>query len=365
MYRALPTTRYQGSKRKLVQWIHSCLGDRPIPSLLDVMGGSGTVGYYFKAYGARVFSNDYLVSNYMTALALIENDDTILTDDDLAFLLSSPSQTPGYQFVQENFGGLYYLDDENRWIDERICRIDQLSDHYSEQTLQRKRALAFHNLCQAALMKRPFNLFHRKNLNLRTARVQRKFGNKTTWDTPFPVLFLRLSQQTNHAVFCNGLDNIAYNELAELVEVAASPSVVYLDPPYFGSDRDRAQSDYRFLYHFLEGLTQYQRWPEFIDKSDVRLTLQRNYNELSPYIVPSQRLSEVLLSQFRSILSRWPNSTLVLSYKSPGVPSKDELVALMGELRSRIQVHQRSYTYALNKKNGHPHENIELLIIGD
>ena len=57
--------------------------------------------------------------------------------------------------------------------------------------------LARHALNQACLMKRPFNLFHRKNLYIRTANVERQFGNKTTWETPFPTLFTRLVKEAN------------------------------------------------------------------------------------------------------------------------------------------------------------------------
>ena len=42
------------------------------------------------------------------------------------------------------------------------------------------RAIAFHALCQACIVKRPYNLFHRKNLNIRTCRRhdERSDGNR-------------------------------------------------------------------------------------------------------------------------------------------------------------------------------------------
>jgi adenine-specific DNA-methyltransferase len=60
-------------------------------------------------------------------------------------------------------------------------------------------------------VKRPFNLFHRKNLYLRFANVERSFGNKASWDTPFPVLFRKFVNEVNALVYDNGLDNRALN----------------------------------------------------------------------------------------------------------------------------------------------------------
>jgi hypothetical protein len=51
--------------------------------------------------------------------------------------------------------------------------IGELNNEY-------KRAIAYSALCQACLAKRPYNLFHRANLYMRTQDVERSFGNKTT-----------------------------------------------------------------------------------------------------------------------------------------------------------------------------------------
>ena len=360
-----PRTRYQGSKRKLLAWIDACIGDRPVSSAIDLMSGTSSVAYHFKAKGWKVGVNDYLRCNYLTAVAFIENAATTLSDADVEFLLSEPPDDADYRFIRNTFQGYFFTQPENTWVDRRIARIEQLGGLYGASSLKYKRALAFHALSQAALMKRPFNLFHRRNLNLRTRQAERSFGNKTTWDTPFHVLFRRLCSEGNEAVFSNGMRNRAYNYPAEDLRVRSDFDLVYLDPPYFAEGRERARSDYRLLYHFIEGMARYPDWPDLIDRQDSRLALHRTHNGTGPFGCTVAEQNDVLLQWLRAILARWRNSILVLSYKAPGIPSARSLRQLMLEYKSKVTVHRKAYTYALSKRNGVPRENIELLLIGE
>ncbi len=58
-----------------------------------------------------------------------------------------------------------------------------------------KKAMFLWALFQSCISKRPYNLFHRKNLYVRTADVKRNFGNKTTWDKPFESISISLSKK--------------------------------------------------------------------------------------------------------------------------------------------------------------------------
>lgn len=51
----LPTTRYQGSKSKIVEWIWESIQDIEFESALDVFGGTGIVGYLLKMKGKQVY----------------------------------------------------------------------------------------------------------------------------------------------------------------------------------------------------------------------------------------------------------------------------------------------------------------------
>jgi adenine-specific DNA-methyltransferase len=59
-----PTTRYQGSKHKLTNWIKEKTQYLDFDSVLDGFGGTGSVSFLFKSMGKKVIYNDYLKFNY-------------------------------------------------------------------------------------------------------------------------------------------------------------------------------------------------------------------------------------------------------------------------------------------------------------
>lgn len=73
-----PTTRYQGSKRQMTEWIWENVSEFTFDSVLDVFGGTAVVSHLFKRKGKSVTYNDYLAFNHTIGLAL----DTFLTQDD-------------------------------------------------------------------------------------------------------------------------------------------------------------------------------------------------------------------------------------------------------------------------------------------
>jgi hypothetical protein len=156
------------------------------------------------AFQQQVTYNDILKFNWYIGLALIENDNVTLTESDIDLLLTTHDGIIYPTFVYDTFKDIYFTDDENRWIDMVVTNINLLDDIY-------KKALALFALFQSCIIKRPFNLFHRKNLYLRFSDVERNFGNKATWDTPFEVHFRKFVDETNQAVFSNGQYNRALN----------------------------------------------------------------------------------------------------------------------------------------------------------
>lgn len=57
----LPSTRYQGSKAKLMPWMWEHLKRLDFTTALDAFGGSGVVSYWLKRQGKQVTYNDYLL----------------------------------------------------------------------------------------------------------------------------------------------------------------------------------------------------------------------------------------------------------------------------------------------------------------
>ena len=108
-----PSTRYQGSKSKLVDWIWEQIADLDFVTCLDAFGGTGAVAYKLKQARKRVTYNDVLRFNYYFGLALVENDHVRLTSEEVDWLLQEHPHTTYPRFVQDTFRDIYYTDDEN------------------------------------------------------------------------------------------------------------------------------------------------------------------------------------------------------------------------------------------------------------
>jgi len=336
-----PSTRYQGSKAKLADWIWEQIAALDFDTCLDAFGGTGAVAYRLKMEGKEVTYNDILCFNYYIGRALIENNRVRLSPEEVSGLLRRHPEVQYPRFVQETFAGIYYTDEENAWIDQTITNIRRLADPY-------RFALAFFALCQACLIKRPFNLFHRKNLHLRFAEVERTFGNKASWDRPFEEWFCIFVDEANRAVFDNGRENRAFN--CDACDVSGEYDLVYIDPPYIS--RRGVAVDYRHFYHFLEGLAMYDRWGEHIDRRRKHRPLKFQPNEWTD--------KTKIYQAFDRIFERYRRSILVVSYRSDGIPAVSELVSLLRRHKPHVRIESFRYKYALSTNS----EAREILLIG-
>ena len=336
-----PTTRYQGSKRKLVDWIWANLSALPFETVLDVFGGTGAVSYMFKAAGKTVTYNDYLKFNANIGLALIQNSQVVLTSEDLQAVLNITDKEADYpNFIGTNFDNIYYTAEENCWLDKIVYNIQhELKDPY-------KQSLARFALFQACLAKRPYNLFHRANLYMREAEVTRSFGNKTTWDTPFEKHFRHFAEEANRAVFDNGKTHQVLSE--EALQTPTGADLVYLDPPYLNSKG--VGVDYHEFYHFLEGLMNYEGWASEIDYQSRNHRLKARTN--------SWNKAETILEAFEALVERHKHSILVVSYRDDGIPGKKQLVKLLKQYKTNVYEVEQSQKYVLANKHSH-----ELLLI--
>ncbi|MDX1991784.1 MAG: DNA adenine methylase [bacterium] len=337
-----PSTRYQGSKAKLTDWIWEQIKDLAFKSALDAFGGTGAVAYRLKQEGKQVFYNDVLRFNALIGKALIENQSTRLDSATVEDLLNQHEGITYPDFIQRTFPDIYYTDAENAWIDQTITNIYRLE--HPEQF-----ALAVFALCQACIIKRPYNLFHRKNLYVRLAEVERSFGNKTTWDKPFETWFRFFVDEANQAVFDNGQQNRSYN--MDALDFPESVDLIYIDPPYIS--RQGVAVDYRDFYHFLEGLTFYSDWEAQVDFASKHRRLLR---QQSPWTDKNQ-----IADAFDRLFARFRESIIVVSYRSDGIPGESALVHLLEKYKSHVRVVPYGhYKYVLSKNA----RSGELLLIG-
>lgn len=350
-----PTTRYQGSKRKILPWIYDCIKDLEFDTVLDAFGGSGMVSYLFKKMGKSVTFNDILRFNHIIGESIISNNEFRLTDSDVLYVLSKKTKTK--TFISDNFQGIYYLEDENIWIDTVIHNIENFCKKYTGDELKYKKAIAYNALFQSCLTKRPYNLFHRKNLEMRTRDIHRNFGNKTTWETPFQNHFKKFVSEINQSI-CNteapcysmNKDVFAINNL--------NYDLIYIDSPYIKKDEGQNESsDYLKCYHFLEGISKYENWNNLIDNTTINKRIKKD-------IMPNYFIPKEALNTFERLISKFQNSIIVISYKYGGTPSIEELTEMLHKYKQQIRIHDKHYKYALNKQNGDAVLNREYILIG-
>jgi len=338
-----PKTRYQGSKYKLLEWIWQHISDLHFNTVLDAFGGSGCVSHFLKARGKSVTYNDILLSNYIIGQAIVANDSDTLSQSDVSFLVSRHENQKYSDFIAKNFHDIYFTDAENVWLDTIAQNIPKLRN-------RNRKALAYYALFQSAISKRPYNLFHRKNLYMRTSKVKRSFGNKATWDKPFEKHFRHFVQEANAAVFSNGRPCRVLN--FDALAVPGEYDLVYIDTPYI--NRKGTGVDYYGFYHFLEGLAGYKSWEQKIDHGSKH---KRMKPVKSVWTSPKE-----IHDAFRDLFKRFKHSKLVVSYRSDGIPSLQELVEIMRQFKQDVSVFEMdgNYKYVLSTN----HKSTEVLIIG-
>lgn len=337
-----PSTRFQGSKLKIVDWIWGAIKDSDFETALDAFGGTGSVGYMLKCKGKQVTYNDILKFNWYIGTALIENSEVRLSEEDVRFILGRHKGVHYPTFVSETFKDIYFTEEENRWIEQAVTNINMLDNPY-------KKALAYFALCQACIIKRPFNLFHRKNLYIRFSDVERNFGNKTTWDTPFETHFRQFVDEANQAVFSNGNCNQALNQ--DVFAVDGDFELVYIDTPYISQKGTGV--DYLGFYHFLEGLVNYAQWPTMIDYK----TRHRRLSATDSVWTDKDRI----IPAFDRLFEKFKQSIIVVSYRSDGIPSIGQLISLLKKHKTKVkELRRKSYKYVLSTNHSE-----EVLIIGE
>ena len=104
-----------GSKHRLLPWLEGVLGELEFDTALDAFSGSGCVAYLLKTMGKEVRANDFLQFACDLTRATVANSHATLGDDDLA-AVREPAPG-GARFIEETFRGIFFADEDNRFLD--------------------------------------------------------------------------------------------------------------------------------------------------------------------------------------------------------------------------------------------------------
>ena len=334
---AYPSTRFMGSKSKLLSEIWAVASQFDVDTVVDLFSGSGIVGYMFKAQGKTVISNDYMAMSATFTKAMVENNTVRLSMDEARALLVPNAESD--HFVSETFKDLYYTDDENELIDTLRANITAIKDPY-------KHAIAMTALIRACIKKRPRGIF--------TYTGQRYNDGRKDLQKTFTQQFLEAVEAVNAAVFDNGKKNIAKRGDAMDLKVE-QPDLVYIDPPYYSPLSD---NEYVRRYHFVEGLAR--------DWKGVEIQEHTQTKKFKSYPTPfSTRMGAA--DAFDRLFKKYANSILIVSYSSNSLPTQDEMVAIMAKYKTHVEVIPVDYKYSFgNQADAKTHRNTvqEYLFVG-
>jgi DNA adenine methylase len=316
-----PNTRYMGSKQKLVPTIAQIISQLSPGTALDAFAGSGCIAYLLKEMGVQVTSNDFLKFSYHIANASIANSQTKLTDKDIDFLINTKGTQ--HTFIQDKFKGLYFSDDDNEFLDNLWWNIQDLRDEY-------KKSLAFAAISRACIKRRPRGMFAYTGFRYDDGRKDLTLTLKEH--------FVKAAVEWNDVVQDNGKKCSASNkDVFELED--KDYDLVYIDPPYVSNHSD---NDYTRRYHFVEGFITYWQDVEIQEHTKTKKIKSK----------PTRFSSKTTINAaFDELFGKFPNSTLLVSYSSNSIPTKEEMILLLKKHKSHVELIEVDYKYSFGTHN--------------
>lgn len=317
-----PDTRFMGSKRKLLPHIAKVVKGRGYKTALDAFSGSGCVGYLFKELGINTTTNDFLKFAYDMAHGAIENSHVTLSDDDVAMLLRKNRKRG--TFIQDTFADRYFSREDNEFLDNLVANIKLLPDSYS-------RSLALAAAHRSCLKRRARGVFTYIGTRYEDGRGDLKMSLKEH--------FIRAVGEWNASVFDNGTVNHALN--MDVYDLPAGDyDLVYIDPPYLSPMSD---NDYTRRYHFVEGLASYWQGLSIQEHTKTKKIVSKK----TPF-----SSKNTIDDAFDRVFKKFSDSDILLSYSSTGIPSKENLVAMLKKYKKHVNVIEIDHQYSFGT-HGH------------
>lgn len=333
-----PSTRYMGSKEKLLEYICGIASNFEYDSVLDLFSGSGAVSYMFKTLGKQVFSNDYMTFSSNMTKAMVENCNVRVETTDIKIILNTVPHKKD-TFVMDTFQGLYFSNEDNEFIDLIRSNLKLISNEY-------KRSIILAALTRACLKKRPRGIFtytgHRYDDGRRDLRLSLK------------TQFLEALEQINLSVFDNNKKNKSFNQ--DALDLKCEADLIYIDPPYYSPLSD---NEYVRRYHFVEGLAR--------DWDNVEMQWSTKTKKFKNYPTPFSTKNGTYAA-FEQLFSHYKGKIVIVSYSSNSLPTKEELVEMMSKYFVNVKVIEVDYKYSFgnhrHKVGNNKNDVFEYLFVG-
>lgn len=298
--------KYIGNKTRLLDFINESIIKAKLPQngiFIDIFGGTGSVGKYFKNKKYKVIANDFMTYSYIAQYVLIKINqipsfNKISKNGISGVLQELNSISPKNGYVFNNFAPSgkekrqYFSDDNARKIDAIRDRIEKWRN--DKLLSDDEYYILVYSLIDAADF---------------VANISGTYGAylKIWRSMALKKLELKIPDITN-----NKLKNEVFQEDANLLIKKISGDILYLDPPY--NERQYASN-----FHLLETLAVW-------DKQDlVGKTGQRDYSKKkSAY---SQKVNSI--KAFEDLIINANTRYIILSYNNEGIIPRDEILRIL------------------------------------
>lgn len=327
-----PKINYIGNKEKIASWICDQLPS-DVETVADVFSGGCSFSYEAKKRGLAVIANDILKINHQLALALIENNDVVLSDDDVDLIFSGSLKNG---FMTEHYSDVFFFEQECQELDSYRQNIEKLDNPY-------KKALAFALIRRAMIRKMPYSRFTIPWEKVKQLRDEEysyaKYGRRRAYhNQSFEFHFRENLTAYNQAIFNNGEQHQALNQDVFEVLKNIQADAVYLDPPYTGT-----MNNYFGFYGLLDSYI----------SSSVAKPFDNHFMDKKQAIDLFKKLVEYL-KPFRYWL---------LSYNNVSQPNREELAQMLAENGRTVQILETLHIYKVTgKENKQNHKEILFLV---
>lgn len=315
-----PDPQYLGAKHTHLAWIKKFIPDT-VRTTIDAFAGSQSVAFLFKQLGFKIITNDFLNFNHQIGLALIENNGSKLTKEDIALLLQPAKNKKDFQLMENTFANVFFDKGETEFLDNFRANIPLLSNSY-------KQALAYTIVNRSMTRKVTMGHFGHTQA-LRYASDPERIKRNRSLVRPIKDIFEELLPKYNDAVFDNKQENRSYHKnILELLPILENIDLAYFDPPYCDS-----HADYQSFYHLLETFTEYWQDKQFIN-GIKRYEPQRfsGFDKKRDVIASFEKLFELSVE-----IPYW-----IISYNNRSYPSVENFEKLLSKYR-HVKIETKTY----------------------
>ncbi len=209
------TTALDSSRKTLAAWVWEELTGIEFSSVYVPFGANARVAQFFKRKGYQTFITDMLQSNYWKAVALVQNNDSILTPNHFGMI------TEGSGLAQSN--------DFELW-----------QDHYFTKEETQLLSSWWHNIENEATFESPELKAMAYTAIYMTMSYWLGFNQRALQPKPMTSLdaLRHYVQQLNNWVVDNSSPNMAYFSDAYQMADQLPAHVAFIDPPAINGYRD-------------------------------------------------------------------------------------------------------------------------------